>query len=83
MGSSYTNPDRRQSRAIDSTALTPIPCPVLSIGQCISCKRHNQHLANGVCQDCRFYGIGPARKDKGHISNTPWRGGRRVSITTR
>lgn len=31
---------------------------VLSTGQCRQCGRSGKALANGRCEDCRFYGIG-------------------------
>lgn len=44
--------------ASHSTALTVAPHQIPSFGKCQGiCKRDNQELANGLCSDCRFYGI--------------------------
>lgn len=39
------------------TALSVAPQQVLSFGKCKTCPQDNQELANGRCEDCRFYGI--------------------------
>lgn len=48
---------------------------VLSVGRCILCKRSNQTLANGVCQDCHFYGQGDVDSQASAASRKS-RGGR-------
>lgn len=39
------------------TALTVAPQQIAGFGRCEKCKRGNQALSNGRCEDCRFYGI--------------------------
>lgn len=43
-------------RISGSTPKAAPPMPVLSHGRCQSCSRV-EPLANGRCEDCRFYGI--------------------------
>jgi len=44
-------------RRVANSALVVRHVPVVVVGKCGKCRRGRQVLADGVCEDCRFYGM--------------------------
>jgi len=62
-------------RVTSTTALGKLHM-VSGFGRCEGCNRNFQYLANGLCEDCRFYGIAENDKELSRLSTEAVQRGR-------